>query len=361
MRFRLHAGSMTMDEEQKSRTDTLRRLRTSLDEMAGSRVTLIGDVMLDRYHHGYANNLNSIAPVPVLKIFQTDESPGAAAHIARGLNSIGLDVDFHTCVGDDREGTTIVEMLAQDGITTAGIESVAGRHTLVKIRFFGSRESLLDEDQILLQADRGPLDAMDDSVSESLTANALASLDQSCALVISDYDKGAVTVSGASQLISAAREHKIPVIVDPKLTGLDRSRGATVVLVEMRGMELMRRRMGGEDAQSAAEDLIETYEWDALVVLGGVHGVTLYQAAGETVHIDCSASTPKQQIGLHDAAATALAVALGHGHSMEDAALLAAAACDCILTAAASHEFLDRETLGTWLDELSWQLQISDR
>ena len=130
-----------------------------------------------------------------------------------------------------------------------------------------------------------------------------------------------MTVSGASQLINAAREHKIPVIVDPKLTGLDRSQGATVVLVEIRGMELMRRRMGGEDAQSTAEELIETYEWDALVVLGGVHGVTLYQAAGETVHIDCSASTPKQQIGLHDAAATALAVALGHGHSMEDAAL----------------------------------------
>jgi hypothetical protein len=46
---------------------------------------------------------------------------------------------------------------------------------------------------------------------------------------------------------------------------------------------------------------------------------------------------------------------------MEDAGLLAAAACDCILTAEASHEFVDRETLGTWLDELSWQLHISER
>ena len=350
-----------MGEDEVSRTDSLLRLRASLDAMAGSRVTLLGDVMLDRYHHGYANNLNSIAPVPVLKIFQTDESPGAAAHIARGLNSIGLDVGFHTFVGDDREGVAIVEMLADDGISTAGIERVAGRHTLVKIRFFGSRESLLDESQILLQADRGPLEVMDDSISAKLAGNAMAGLADSCALVISDYDKGAVTVAGASSLISAATEQGIPVIVDPKLTGLERSRGATVVLVEMRGMELMRRRLESEDSQSAADELISTYDWDALVVLGGVHGVTLYQSKGDTLHFDCIASTPKQQIGLHDAAATALAVALGNGLSMEDAGLLAAAACDCILTAEASHEFVDRETLGIWLDELSWQLHISER
>ena len=76
---------MAIDEDTVSRIESLRRLRSSLNDMEGSQVTLLGDVMLDRYHHGYANNLNSIAPVPVLKIFQTDESPGAAAHIASCL------------------------------------------------------------------------------------------------------------------------------------------------------------------------------------------------------------------------------------------------------------------------------------
>ena len=46
---------------------------------------------------------------------------------------------------------------------------------------------------------------------------------------------------------------------------------------------------------------------------------------------------------------------------MEDAGLLAAAACDCILTASFSHEFVDIDTLGTWLDEMVWQMQISER
>ena len=78
------------DEERQERVNRLKNLRTLLDSMESSRVTLIGDVMLDRYHHGYANNLNSTAPVPVLKITSSEESPGAAAHIARGLHSLGL-------------------------------------------------------------------------------------------------------------------------------------------------------------------------------------------------------------------------------------------------------------------------------
>ncbi|MEC7720849.1 MAG: hypothetical protein VYC60_03005, partial [Candidatus Thermoplasmatota archaeon] len=60
------------------RASVLSRLSDMLDSMGESKVTLIGDVMLDRFHHGYANNLDSTAPVPVLKIMRTEETPGAA-------------------------------------------------------------------------------------------------------------------------------------------------------------------------------------------------------------------------------------------------------------------------------------------
>ena len=97
------------------------------------------------------------------------------------------------------------------------------------------------------------------------------------------------------------------------------------------------------------------------VVLRGTEGVTLYRDGENPFHIPCLSPSAVQQIGLHDAAATALAAALGNGLSIIDAATLAAAACDCILAAEASREFVDRETLRLWIDELSWQLRISDR
>lgn len=116
-----------------------------------------------------------------------------------------------------------------------------------------------------------------------------------------------------------------------------------------------------ENTSDAASELISTYDWGAILVLGGVDGITLYPRDGDELSIPCRSNAPRQQIGLHDAAATALAAALGNGLDIFDAASLAAAACECVLTAESSHEFVNRDTLGVWLEELSWKLQISDR
>ena len=74
------------DDSTGARASSLNRLRSLFTNIEGTKVTLIGDTMLDRFHHGFANNLNSTAPVPVLKVTRTEESPGASAHIAIGLS-----------------------------------------------------------------------------------------------------------------------------------------------------------------------------------------------------------------------------------------------------------------------------------
>ena len=348
------------DDELAERGESLSRLQKLLSSSHGRKVTLIGDTMLDRYHHGFANNLNSTAPVPVVKIVRSEESPGASSHIAIGLKSFGMDVIFHTVIGDDVEGSAISSVLESKLIDTKNVFIVPDRKTLTKIRFFGSRESLLDREQILLQADREPNDPLDPSISSFLTKSALDDMERSCALVISDYDKGVITKDGAESLISKANSLGIPVIVDPKLTGLEKSRGATIVIFEKRGMELLSRRLG-LDVNEAAKELIGDYSWEAILVLGGIHGVQLHEKNEEMVFFPCMAPTARQQIGMHDAAATSLVTALGSGHTLFDAALLAAAACECVLTSNTGHDYVDRETLGVWLDELSWQMRISDR
>ncbi len=348
------------DESEILRQESLTRLISLLESIDGAKVTLIGDTMLDRYHHGFANNLNSTAPVPVLKILDSEESPGASAHIAIGLTSFGMEVSFHTAVGDDIESGSIISTLKTMGVGSENIIQVKGRSTLTKIRFFGSRESLLDRSQILLQADRGPNVPLDNSISDSLIESARSNISDSCALVISDYDKGVVSNHGAQTLIETANEKGIPVIVDPKLTGLEKSRGATVVIFEKRGMSLLSRRIGLDD-NDAAKRLLEEYSWEGILVLGGIHGIHLHQKEHDSIFMPCMAPTADQQIGMHDAAATSLAAALGSGLDLYDASLLASAACDCVLSASTGRDYIDRATLGLWLDELSWQMRISDR
>ena len=349
-----------MDADENLRSKTLKKLGNLLDNNNHSRVTLIGDIMLDRYHHGFANNLTSTAPVPVLKITDSEESPGAAAHIALSLNSLGMPVDFFSCVGKDAEGSSILSKLSDTGVDISNIIKIDNHKTLTKIRFYGSRESLLKNSQILLQADRGSLNPLSPEISSKLVSEALKSLEESCVLVISDYDKGVVSSEGAAKLIEKAKNKGIPIILDPKLTGLEKSRGATIVLFEIRGLELLQRRLDLKDSKETAHHLIDNYGWGSLLVLGGIEGMTLY-SNDDDIYFPCNATSPEQQIGLHDAAAAALAISLGNGLSLLESVTLASAACDCILSAAASKEFISKDSLSLWLDDLSWRMQISER
>lgn len=349
-----------MDADDNLRSKTLKKLGNLLDNTNHSRVTLIGDIMLDRYHHGFANNLTSTAPVPVLKITDSEESPGAAAHIALSLNSLGMPVDFFSCVGKDPEGSSILSKLSGTGVDVSNIIKIDNHKTLTKIRFYGSRESLLKNSQILLQADRGSLNPLPPDISSNLVSEALKSLEESCALVISDYDKGVVSSDGALKLIEKAKNKGIPIILDPKLTGLEKSRGATIVLFEIRGLALLQRRLDLKNNKDTARHLIDNYGWGSLLVLGGIEGMTLY-SNDDYIYFPCNAPSPEQQIGLHDAAAAALAISLGNGLSLTESVTLASAACDCILSAAASKEFISKDSLSLWLDDLSWRMQISER
>lgn len=349
-----------LDEVLQAEVERLKRLSALVDGMPATKVTLVGDIMLDRYLFGWANRLNATAPVPAIKVTQAEESAGAAAHVARGLTSMGLDVSLFAVAGGDDAGQILAGLLAEEGVDINGLRVVADLQTIVKTRVYGARESLIDQSQLLIQIDEEPQDRLDAKVSERITRAAIASLADAGALVISDYNKGVVSDEGAAALIAAAKDAGIPTICDPKLTGLSRTQGATAVIFETRGMELTRRRLNLEDDAATAAELIETYDWDALIVLGGKNGLWLY-TADDSVHIPCMNEGARQMIGLHDAAATALSAALSQGASLVDAATLAHAACETILSAEEGKEVLDRRTLAAGLDDRAWQMQISDR
>jgi D-beta-D-heptose 7-phosphate kinase/D-beta-D-heptose 1-phosphate adenosyltransferase len=350
-----------VDEVVQAEIEMLRSLRVMVDSPSSNSVILMGDVILDRYFHGWANHLNAFAPAPVVKVIRTNESAGAAAHIARALVNLGLKVRFFAILGGDENGHIVAQQLYEEGVDTSDIRVAAHLSTVAKTRIYGSRESLIDRHQLLLQFDEESQEELPESIVERLADSAIAALPGAGAVVLSDYGKGVISDAGASRVIAAAKAAEVPVICDPKLTGLHRTVGATVALFEIRGLELLRRRNNLSTAEETAAHFIAENDWQAMLVLGGEHGVTLYQRDEPPLKLPCLVDAPKQLIGLHDAAATALAAALSNGRSLAEGARLANAACECILAAEASFEVLDRKTLSTRLDELAWQLQISER
>ena len=353
---------MGMTDEEAMLHDTLSTLKGHLRSQESAKIVLIGDVMMDCYIHGYANNLNSRAPVPVLRETAREEDVGAAAHVARGLRSMGMDSHLFGVVGDDGAGLSIIESLESEGITTHGIAIIEDRTTTVKTRMLASRESLIREEQLLLRWDIEDDDPVPEEASVALYDQAIKDLEGASALIASDYGQGVITDQGADMLFAAAKERGIPVIADPKLTGLHRTEGVDWILFQSQGLELMRRRLAATTGAEAAKKLLHQYHWKHLVVLSGEGGVTIYSADAETVHAPCGLLDLRQMIGLIDAAAVAIAFALSRDLDVHSTALLANAACECILGAEQTDSFvLNRDDMIHRVGEHVWNLQVSKR
>ena len=70
----------------------------------GTRLLIVGDVMLDRYWFGDVERISPEAPVPVVKIARNEERPGGAANVARNAAALGAQVTLISAVGDDEPG-----------------------------------------------------------------------------------------------------------------------------------------------------------------------------------------------------------------------------------------------------------------
>ena len=350
---------MGMSDIEHETHDRLMNLQKQIENLSGE-VVLIGDIMLDRYIHGYANNLNSRAPVPVLKETHRHDDVGAAAHVARGLENIGLDAILFGVVGDDQPGGSIIDALEDEKVDCDGIAIIEDRITTVKTRLIAGREYLISNQQLVLRWDIEDDSPIDSEAHSTIIDQAVSRIAKSDVLVISDYGQGVITDDGAARLINAAKIAKVPVICDPKLTGLHRTKGADWVIFQTRGLDLMAKRLACSDSSEAAKLLIKENEWGNLMVLQGENGVTVYTDKDEVVSAPCTLSEPRGVIGIIDAAAVAVAAGVNLNLAVTDIAHLTNAACECIMSERQNFT-LTSSDLANRLGEVAWSLQISQR
>ncbi len=117
-------------------------MTTSLTDLAGARVLVAGDAMLDRYWFGEVSRISSEAPVQVVRIGRMEERPGGAANVARNAAALGAAVDFLAVVGQDEPGETLARLLGEDGVRAQLIRDSTLR-TTVKLRVIARQQQLL--------------------------------------------------------------------------------------------------------------------------------------------------------------------------------------------------------------------------
>ena len=132
----------------------------SEQQLAGARVLVVGDAMLDRYWHGPVERISPEAPVPVVRVSREEERVGGAANVAINVASLGAQASFLGVVGDDEPGRRMETLLEKTGIA-AYLKRDPMLTTTVKLRIIGRQQQLLrldfenepDHETLALQAE----------------------------------------------------------------------------------------------------------------------------------------------------------------------------------------------------------------
>ena len=172
-------------------------------------VLIVGDVMLDAYVWGRSVRLSPEAPVPVVNVSRTEQRLGGAANVALNVQALGATPLLCAVIGEDQGGDQLLERLAGNGLSAAGIVRSGARPTTVKQR-------ILAQGQQLLRIDSEVENDLNEEESATLTARFEELLARADVVIFEDYDKGVLTETNIRRFIALARERNVPTVVDPK-------------------------------------------------------------------------------------------------------------------------------------------------
>ena len=303
----------------------LSELAALVERLAGVRALCVGDAMLDRFVYGKVDRISPEAPVPVLYIESERAMLGGAGNVVRNLTALGADVCFVSAIGRDAAGRELTGLIAREMSVESHLLTDAERATTIKTRYVAGAQQLL-------RADSERVAPVSAHMEEDMLTRAGVDLEDSAALILSDYGKGVLTDRMLSRLISAASARNRPIVVDPKGSDYSRYEGADLVtpnraeLAEATGLPV------GDDDQivAAARHVIEDCGVKAVLVTRSQDGMTLV-TADDIFHAAARAREVYDVSGAGDTVVAMMGVALGAGIELEDAMHLANAAAGVVV------------------------------
>jgi D-beta-D-heptose 7-phosphate kinase/D-beta-D-heptose 1-phosphate adenosyltransferase len=328
---------------------TSAELRQMLDAFRGTRIALVGDLILDTYVWGVADRVSQEAPVLVVEVREEEHRPGGAANVAKNLISLGAEVSVFGVIGDDISGRELVSLLSSQGVDVRGVLVDEDRPTSVKTR-------VIAHSQQVVRIDREKRGHISGHYSRALVEQVATKAAESGAIVVSDYGKGVVSDILCEELARGIDRGllgapKCPVIIDPKPANFHLYRRATVVkpnraeAQQASGIVISSRT----DAVEAAKILLNRWGADIVLITLGDQGMVLVSDEGdrgaEVVEIDTVARDVYDVSGAGDTVSAVFSLGLACGFSPARSAEMANIAAGVVVgevgTVAVTAEQLD--------------------
>ncbi|MCL4280350.1 MAG: bifunctional hydroxymethylpyrimidine kinase/phosphomethylpyrimidine kinase, partial [Ignavibacteriaceae bacterium] len=243
-----------------------------LDELKkgfdGKRIAVIGDMMLDGYFWGDVKRISPEAPVPVLDVEDEFFRFGGAANVALNVLTLGGIPVPVGVIGNDTYGNIFSSLLKEKKINSDGIIIDSDRPTTTKTR-------VIANNQHVVRIDKESKVNISNHIESKILyflESVLSSID---GIILQDYNKGVLTPSLISKIISIANKKNILITVDPKFDNFFEYKNVTVIKPNRKETETILgiRIKDDKDISSAGRNLLQKLNSEYVLLTLGEGGI----------------------------------------------------------------------------------------
>jgi len=296
-----------------------------LQKIAGAKVLVIGDVVLDHFVWGEVERISPEAPVPVVRVIKEEDMPGAAANVALNLAALDAKPVMLSIIGDDVDGKRLRELLLKNNVNCDFLIADTSKKTTRKTRIIARSQHVVRVDW--------------DSILDSKTIenhNVLSVIEDAAkvcdAVVVQDYNKGMI----CKEIFNLLEKINIPVIVDPnryhaiKYSGLIATPNAEEAKI-LSGLEIETDNVS-EMLKEVSQAIFSKHNLEKLVITLSEKGLALCDKNGEIKKMPVAKTHNVYDVsGAGDTVVAALAAALAQGITAWEACKIANAAAAIVV------------------------------
>ncbi|MBX2834879.1 MAG: D-glycero-beta-D-manno-heptose-7-phosphate kinase [Micavibrio sp.] len=308
-------------------TDMINTLNALTERLSDARILVIGDIMLDSFVYGKVDRISPESPVPILTVKREESMLGGSGNALSNLAGLNIKANILAMVGSDNEATQIKDKIKAIKCEPHLIEDTA-RPTILKIRYLAGHQQLLRSDY----EHSAPIS---DALANEIIKSAKDIIPNVGALIISDYGKGMLSDDVLSEIISAAKDKGVPVIVDPKGRSFKKYEGASIVTPNKK--ELSDATTGepldsDEEVVEAANMIINECGIETVIATRSGEGMSVISKGKDPVHIKGADIEVFDVSGAGDTVIATIGASLAAGADAVEAANLANIAGSIVVT-----------------------------
>lgn len=303
------------------------RFVTIIRRFPGTKILVVGDLMLDTFIWGDVSRISPEAPVPVFEKVRETFAPGGCGNVVENLHALGADVYVIGIIGKDANGQILMRDFARKGIHFEGVGIDHTRPTITKTRIIARNQQVLRLDT----EKSGPIGTR---TIASLHQHIQRSLPRCTAVIVSDYGKGVISPLLLRKIMVLAKKHRLPVMVDPKIEHFQQYKGITCMTPNIKeacaGMRWFKAETEEEVAR-LGKAILNKLKCRSVLITRGEKGMDLFELHKSRVHIPVTAKEVFDVTGAGDTVIAVLALAFSCKADLSTAAHLSSYAAGSVV------------------------------